>query len=156
MQEQVNEKTVALTVKGAKLTGRLLAKAMQAFMQKMREPPKSRPGKQSMRSLTKDGASLSNIEITDPSVKLFDRIVRKYNVRYYPTIDKSENPPKWTVFFKAKDADALTAAFGEYSKQMLKQKTRKPSLLAKLSQFRDKAKQLASPVKNRSKGEREI
>jgi hypothetical protein len=39
MQEQVNERTVALSVKGAKLTAHLLAKAMRAFVNKAREPP---------------------------------------------------------------------------------------------------------------------
>jgi hypothetical protein len=36
--EQVNEKAVALSIKGAKVTGRLLAQAMQAFLKKAREP----------------------------------------------------------------------------------------------------------------------
>ena len=156
MQEQINEKTVALTIKSTKLTGRLLAQAMQAFLRKAREPPKAKRGRQSIRSLTRDGASLSNIELLDPSIKQFDRIARKYNVRYSLKVDKSEEPPKWIVFFKAKDADALMAAFGEYSKIMVKHKEQKPSLLEKLVNFRDLARQVAAPVKNRSKGEHEL
>jgi hypothetical protein len=56
------------------------------------------------------------------------------------------------VFFKARDADALTAAFNEYSKITLREKTRKPSILASLEKFIEVAKNIASPVKNRSKG----
>ena len=156
MQEQVNEKTVALTVKAAKLTGRLLAQAMQAYIRKMREPPKVKPGRHSLRSLTKDGASLSNAELLDPNARQFDRIARKYNVRYHLKIDKAENPPKWIVYFKAKESDALMAAFKEYSKVTLKQKEQKPSLLEKLAKFKDRAKQFAAPVKHRSKGGHEL
>jgi len=152
MQEQVNEKSIALAIKGSKLTGRLLAQAMKAALRKLKEPPKEKSGKQSIRSLTKDGASLSNAELLDPNARQFDRIARKYNVRYHLKVDRSVTPPKWMVFFKAKDADALTAAFGEYSKVMLKQKTKKPTLLARLAKFKEIIKQFATPAKNRSKG----
>jgi hypothetical protein len=60
VQEQVNERTVALSIKGAKLTGRLLAKAMQAFLKRARASPKVKPGMQSVKSLTKSGASLQD------------------------------------------------------------------------------------------------
>ena len=155
MQEQVNEKSVALTVKGAKITGRLLAKAMQAFLKKAREPT-HKHGKQTVKTLTKQGASLSSIEVTGNNIGSFKRVARKYNVDFALKRDDSESPPKWMVFFKAKDADALTAAFKEYSTTVLKEKTKKPSMLAKLNKFKELAKSLAAPVKNRSRGEREV
>jgi hypothetical protein len=154
LQEEVNNKTVALTVKGAKLTGRLLAKAMRAFLQRSRASPKAKPGLQSVKSLTKQGASLTNVEITGDNIGDFKRIARKYNVDFALKRDDSETPPKWTVFFKAKDADALTAAFNEYSKVKLKVKEKTP-LHSKLEKFKEIAKQFA-PVKNRNRGEREI
>ena len=155
MQEQVNEKTVALSVQGAKLTGRLLANAMKAFLNKARQPPKAKTGKQSVKSLTKQGASLSNIEITGDNIGSFKRVARKYNVAFSLQRDSSEVPPKWLVFFKAKDADALTAAFKEYSQNILKVKA-KPSFLAKLNKFKELAKSLAAPVKRREKGGHEL
>ena len=153
--EQLNEKAVALTVKGAKITGRLLAQAMQAFLKKARETH-HKHGKQSIKSLTKQGACLSNIEITEKNIGSFKKVARKYNVDFALKRDDSESPPKWMVFFKAKDADAITAAFNEYSKQMLKVKSRKPSMLNKLNVFKLLAKSRAAPVKNRSKGELEV
>jgi hypothetical protein len=138
------------------MTGRLLAKAMQEFLKKMKEPQKPKQGKQSIKSLTKQGASLSNIEITGDNIGSFKRVARKYNVYFALKRDDSETPPKWMVFFKAKDADALTAAFKEYSSSVLKEKTKKPSILTKLNKFKELAKSLASPVKNRNKGERDL
>jgi len=47
-------------------------------------------------------------------------------------------------------------AFNEYSKAQLKVKTQKPSLLARLEKAKELAKQIAAPVKNRSKGGHEL
>jgi hypothetical protein len=151
----MNEKTVALSVKAAKLTGRLLAKAMREFLKKAREPTYRR-GKQSVKSLTKQGAALSNIEISGDNIGDFRRVARKYNVGFALKRDDSESPPKWLVFFKAKDADAITAAFGEYGKALLKHKEHKPSLLDRLEKAKELVSQIAAPVKNRSKGGHEL
>lgn len=155
MQEQVNEKTVALSIKGAKLTGRLLAKAMRAFLQKAKQPGKTKQGKQSVRSLTKQGASLAEVEVED--INTFKKTARKYNIDFAVRRDDSVSPPNWIVFFKAKDSKALESAFKEYSSVMLKHKEHsKPSMLDKLQKFKELAKSLAAPVKNRDRGEREI
>jgi len=151
LQEQVNDKTVALSIKAIKITSKLLAQAMQAFIKKMGEPH-LKHGKQSIKSLTKHGASLSNIDITGDNIGSFSSTARKYNIDFALKRDDSESPPKWMVFFKARDADALTAAFKEFSTIQLKQKNRKPSLLAALEKAKQLVSQLASPVKNRSKG----
>ncbi|MCL2775673.1 MAG: PcfB family protein [Oscillospiraceae bacterium] len=155
MHEQVNEKTVALSVKGVKITGRLLAKAMRAFLKRAREPTAKR-GRQSVKSLTKQGASLANIEISSDDIGTFKRTARKYNVDFALKRDDSETPPRWIIFFKAKDSQALEAAFKEFSAVTLKHKERKPSMLAKLSKFKELAKSIAAPVKNKNRGEREI
>ena len=154
MQEQVNDKAVALTVKAAKLTGRMLAKAMREFLKKVREPTYNH-GKQSVKSLTKQGASLSNIEIGGDNIGSFSKTARKYNVDFALKRDSSETPPRWVVFFKAKDSDALTAAFNEYTKTTLRKKER-PSMLTSLAKFKELAKNRAAPAKNRSRGEREL
>jgi hypothetical protein len=155
MQEQVNERTVALSVKGAKLTVHLLAKAMRAFVNKAREPPAKgakATGLQSVKSLTKQGNSLANIEITGENIGVFKRTARKYNIDFSLKKDNSENPPKWIVFFKSKDADAMTAAFKDFSAVILKQK-QKPSVIGKLNRLKEFVKTVAAPVKKRHRGE---
>ena len=160
MQEVVEEKTVALTMKGTKLTGRLLAKAMRAFIRMAKKNKNKAPtlkhGKQSLKSLSKEGSSLSNIEITDKNIGSFKKTARKYNVDFALKRDNSVAPPKWLVFFKGKDADSLTAAFNEYSNKILKTKTRKPSILTKLNKFKDIAKAIAAPTKSRNRGGHEL
>jgi len=155
MQEQINDKTVALSVKAAKITGRLLAQAMRDFMKKAREPT-YKHGKQSVKSLTKQGASLSNIEITGENIGSFKRVARKYNIDFALKKDSSETPPKWMVFFKAKDADSLTAAFKEFSSIQLKHKKSRPSALDALEKAKELVSAIAPPAKKRHKGEHEL
>ena len=152
--EQINDKNVALSIRGAKVTGRLLAKAMQAFLKKAREPT-AKHGKQSLKSLSKGGASLADIEISGDNIHSFNKIARKYNIDYSLQRDAAADPPRCVVFFKAKDSKALESAFKEYSKIELKRKDKTP-MLKRLDIFKKLAKEAAPPAKNRSKGEREL
>ena len=153
--EQINDRSVAICVKGAKLTGRMLAQAMRALLKKMKEPG-YKHGEQSLKSLTKQGTSLADIEISGENIGTFKKTARKYNVDFALKCDKSDNPPKWVVFFKAKDDKALEAAFNEYSKVTLKHKTVKPSMLTKLRNFKELAKNVLTPAKNRNQGGHEL
>ena len=65
--------------------------------------------------------------------------------------DRSTSPPKYLIFFKGRDADALTAAFTEYTGKKVKkaEKTERPSVLAKLSRFKELVKNTV--VKRRQK-----
>jgi len=165
LQEQVNEKTVALSVRGAKLTGRLLAKAMQEISRqsrarsaakRQRQQSVTKRGKQSLRDLKRDGAALENIEISGDNIGSFKKVARKYNVAFSLKRDNSETPPKWFVFFKAKDSQSLTKAFDEYSKIALREKKPKMTLRERIEKFRKRVMEQAAPVKNRERGGHEL
>ena len=98
-------------------------------------------GKQTLRQLMKQGAGVSNIEITDGNIKAFESTAKKYGIDYALKKDTTETPPRYLVFFKGRDADVLTAAFKEFSARKLTQEQR-PSIRKVLAAFRDKAKQL--------------
>ena len=72
-------------------------------------------GKQSVKKLMAHGASASSIELSGDT-KLFDRVARKWKVDY---AFYQEGPGKYLLFFKEKQADALTGCFAEYSKRVL-------------------------------------
>lgn len=122
------------------MTEQVLAKAMLAVLRKWkqsRDAPKE--GKQSIKQLSK-GGTLSNIEITEGNIKNFDPVARKYGISYALQKDSASEPPRWMVFFRAKDVDAITAAFKEYSKKAVKRATDKPSALDAMRNFREKMK----------------
>ena len=159
--EAISEKMVSLIWRGSKLTAQKLAQMMKKYLadtQKQKvtqKTPKTYQGKQSVKKLVGQGQGVSNIEVTDGNIKSFERVARKYGVDFALKKDSSVEPPKWMVFFKAKDADALTAAFKEYSQVTLKTKS-KPSFLAKLYKFKELAKSLVPPVRRREKGGHEL
>lgn len=152
MQEEVENRTLTLIVSGTKFTGRLFKAAISKYMahrrekklekQRSRDSPVTPKGKQTVKQLIGQNQGVSNIEINDPSIKDFERIARKYGVDYAVKKDRSASPPKYLIFFKARDADALTAAFTEYTSQKVKkaEKTERPSVLAKLAQFKELVK----------------
>ena len=148
MQEEVENRTLTLIVSGTKFTGRLFKAAVSKYMahrkekklekQRSRDSPVTPKGKQTVKQLIGQNQGVSNIEINDPSIRDFERIARKYGVDYAVKKDRSASPPKYLIFFKARDADALTAAFTEYTSKKVKkaEKTERPSVLAKLSHFK--------------------
>ena len=144
MQDEVNEKVVALSIKGAKLTAEMLQKAMKEVLSQVKKEVDKQAiphGKQSLRQLMKQNAGVSNIEITDGNIKAFESTAKKYGIDYALKKDATETPPRYLVFFKGRDADVLTAAFKVFSARKLTQEQR-PSIRKVLAAFRDKAKQL--------------
>ena len=149
MQEEVENRTLTLIVSGTKFTGRLFKAAISKYMahrrekklekQRSRDSPVTPKGKQTVKQLIGQNQGVSNIEINDPSIRDFERIALKYGVDYAVKKDRSASPPKYLIFFKARDADALTAAFTEYTGKKVKkaEKTERPSVLAKLAQFKE-------------------
>ena len=148
MQDEVNEKTVSLCIRCGKVTANLLKAAMKKALTKMEQEKqklqgqkqpkqdkedKTYKGKQSMDKLMKQNVQLSNIEITDENIKSFERVAKKYSIDFSLKKDVNADPPRYYVFFKARDADVMTAAFKEYTGQSLN-KDKKPSVRKKLQQ----------------------
>ena len=167
VSDQFTEKTVALSIKAAKLDAKILSKAIQKLLKsgsklaKKLSTPKdmSGKGKQTVKQLARQGQGVSNIEINDKNIKSFESVARKYGVDFALKKDTVETPPKWLVFFKGRDADALTAAFKEFSaKETKKQRNaEKPSVLENLRSLTDKVKvQVIDKVKNKSRGGHEL
>jgi len=157
----MHDKNIALIIKGGKLTGKTLAKAMKAFLSGSKKLGKkvtmpknmSGQGRQTVKQLTRQGVGVSNIEISDKNIKSFESVARKYGVDFAVKKDISENPPRWLVFFKGRDADAITAAFKEFSAKQLTKTAEKPSVIVGLKNLLEKVKnQVLDQTKNKQKG----
>ena len=153
----MNEKTVSLCIRCGKVTANLLKAAMVKALAKMeqekkqqgqktnqKQPQKEKEdktykGKQSLDKLMKQNVQLSNIEITDGNIKSFEQVAKKYSIDFSLKKDTTAKPPRYFVFFKARDADVMTAAFKEYTGKSLN-KTKKPSVRAKLKDAITQAK----------------
>lgn len=138
MQEDIERRTVALSVNATKLTGRTLAKVLAAALRQIQKGHQERQtpqGRQSVKKLMNHGVSTNSLDLSGDT-KLFDRVARKYNVDY--AFHKT-GPDKYLLFFKAGQADAITACFGEYTKLVLNRgKSHRPSILKQLKNFADR------------------
>ena len=157
MQEETNEKTIALYIKTGKLTAQQLQKAMKALlaqMKKQQDRQKIPHGKQTLKQLMKQNAGVSNIEITKDNIKAFESTAKKYGIDFALKKDSTETPPRYLVFFKGRDADALTAAFKEFSAKKLTQE-QKPPIRKLIVSLKEKAAALNTQrdkVKNKDRG----
>ena len=80
MQEEVTQKTIALSVKTGKLTAQALQAALKKYLQHRAKGPKLHHGKQSLKKLKAHGAALTNIEVTEANVGAFKPCAKKYGV----------------------------------------------------------------------------
>ena len=130
------------------MTANVLKSAISKYLAYRKEKAKQGPvkpcGKQSVKQLVGQDQGVTNIEITDKNIKDFERIARKYGVDFALKKDKTGDIPKYLVFFKARDADALTAAFKEYTAKTDRKKER-PSVLKKLRKFKEVAADIDTP-----------
>ena len=150
MQDEVRDKSVALVIKvgktGGKLTADLLKWAIRRY-QAQQKNPKIHHGKQTVKQLVGQGSGVQNIEITEKNIKSFERVARKYGVDFALKKDTTSQPPRYLVFFKSKDADALTTAFAEYSGKVVKHQTQaKPSIRRQLVQLQEVVKKMAQSL----------
>jgi hypothetical protein len=138
LQEELENKMIAISVSASKLTARTLAKALAAIgrkIQKERQKGLTPQGKQSVKKLMNHRVNTNSLDLSG-STRQFDRVARKYNVDY---AFHKVGPQKYLLFFKAGQADAITACFAEYSKKVLT-KSRRPSIREQLKHFAEQAR----------------
>lgn len=145
MQEELNEKVLSLCISGGRISEKIFKDAVAGLLgelererlqdrQKAAEKKQEAAGrrKQSLKKMVRQGCQLSSIEVADGNIKSFEKCARKYHVGYSLMKDKSASPPRYYVFFKAKDVDVMTAAFRKYTGKTLEREN-KPSVLKPLA-----------------------
>ena len=161
-QEEIENRTANLAISVTKLTARALISAylkhrqhakvrkekVSARKQAARDAPPR--GRQTVRELIGQNQGVSSMEIGKTDLKGFEVVARKYGVDYAIRKDQSGEKPRYIVFFKARDADALSAAFKEYmASVMRKDHEKKPSVLKQLHKFIEIAKSVPQKVRKR-------
>ena len=164
MQEEVENRTVNLAIMTTKLSFRSLYagfvkfrrfQAEQKFAKAQKKAQKEKAksevhDKQTVKELVGQNQDVSNMEIAKTDLKGFEKVTRKYGVDYAIRKDASQDPPRYVVFFKARDADALTAAFKEYSTEVMR-KEKRPSVLKQLKKFKALVASAPDKVCNKDK-----
>jgi len=114
IDEEISRSTIAISVRASKLTARGLAYALGEAATKIRKA-QAPQGKQTVKQLLRHGGEASAIDLPGRA-KDFDRVARRWGVDY--AIKRVEKG-KYLLFFRAKQADAITGCFSEYSRRMM-------------------------------------
>lgn len=146
VQQEIEQKTINFAISTTKLTARTVLKGMQFLLRQYDK--NASLGKQSMKRLIRQNRGVTSVDIEKTGIKDFDRYARRYHVDYAIQKDTSCTPPRYMIFFKAQDTDALDAAFKEYSASLLN-KTKRPSVLAKLHELVQTAAELPGKVRHK-------
>ena len=142
MQEEVENRTVNLAISTTKLTFRTIVNGYNAWKRhhqaKVAQKTAQLPiGKQSIKELIGQNQGVSSIPIEKTDLKGFEQVARKYGVDYAIHRDKSVSPPKYVIFLKGRDSEAINAAFTEYSAGQIQRESKpRTSVLARLQQFK--------------------
>lgn len=146
VSRETMNKSINIAVKVSKPTLKAFIKALKFVVGKptkaigkaVGEKIHPTKGKQSVKTLVRQGQGVSTIPLADEGLKDFQKIAKKYGVDFAVVKDKNVEPLVYTIFFKAKDMDVITKILQDYSnKQVNKASKERPSVLEKLKKFKE-------------------
>ena len=124
MQEEVEQRIVSLMISCGKLGEQEFRKAIAKLLEQLKNDrqkhqySKANPhGKMTVKQLAAKDKGLQSIEVTDQNIGSFNRIARKYGIDFAPFKVRAKSGT-WCSL--APDADAMTAAFKEYTAKQVR------------------------------------
>ena len=155
LQEEVENRTVNLAITTTKLTSRQLIRILnKVYHDMMSQQERSPKGRQSVKKLLQQNQGATASEVDQRGIREFEQLARKYGIVYAVRKNKSVDPPRYTVFVRAKDGEALGALCNEYQARVMNRKE-KPSVLAQLSKFKNLVASLPKKIREK-KQERDL
>ena len=138
MQEEIENRSVNLAVTTTRLSVHTILSGIKAYLnhrakvknQKLAKEAEGPHGRMTVKELIGKDQGVSSIPLDDSRIRDFEHVARKYGVDFAVTKDKSQTPPKYTIFFKAKDADALKQLRHKERPSLLKQLTKLKAIVA--------------------------
>ena len=144
MNEEVSKDVIRFAFRYAgRPTAKVLWKMLKTFLKfaatkTLHQLFGPKHGKQTVKQLVRQGQGATSMDVRGESMWTFKRIANKYGVDFAFVKDKVEDPPRYTVFFKAKDIDAISAVVKEYSAKVVKREGHeKPSLVKELRKYKE-------------------
>ncbi|MCR4907547.1 MAG: PcfB family protein [Lachnospiraceae bacterium] len=146
MQEESTQRTIALVIRTGRLTEIVLKRAMILYLNYKQHAPEKH-GRISVKKLMGKDQGANTMEINNANIKTFNRVAARYNIDYAVQKDKSQNPPKYIIYFKGRDADVIARAFRDFCDLNEKKKNREP--------LRKKLEKVKEAIANRPERERQ-
>ncbi|MFT9077324.1 DUF3801 domain-containing protein [Ethanoligenens sp.] len=155
MQEHVQERTVAVSVRALKLSGRGLLKLFGLLIRALKQIRQDQKlsGKMEYKDLVRTGGGLTGQEIHTEDTAILDKICRAHGLRYSLRKDITDTPPKWTLWCESKNIEVVQQVQKELASRLMKKKDKgkdRPSLLEKLKKLKQYVRSV-NPAKVRNK-----
>jgi len=167
MNDEISEKSINLAVRVGQITVDEIKKNLEKLINDISEgkyagkeivdniiKPEPKHGQMTLKQLSKQNDGLSTLELTDPNLLELSRVMKKHNVDFAAVKD---GKGKYTLFFKGKDADAVTHALKQYTQKIVRRTKDKPSIKIDLDEAKKAANafnKMREKVKDKSRGAR--
>ena len=132
MDDEVSEKTVNIVISTTRITFQTITNGIRLYLarhsgyaeqqQGQEELPRKR-GKQTVKELMQQDQGVKTIEVNDAKIRELERLMRKNGIDFAITKNRKTKPPRFLVFFKAKDEDVLHAVLSEMVGKQIHGKT---------------------------------
>jgi len=149
MQEQVSEKIISLSIQTAEGAGSALREAVRLYINRHQNGenlldkvklPELERNKVKVSDLVHLGG-ISKADVMDEDLRAFERVAKKYQVKYAVEKNKDEKNPGYTFFFQSKDSVVLDKAMAEFiAKKERDANRKKESVEKRLNNAKDKVK----------------
>lgn len=149
IQEESTQRTVALMIRTSRLTESILKKAMIMYLREANNRPETH-GRISVRKLLGKDQGANTMEINNANIRSFNRVASRYNIDYAIQKDKTQDPPKYIVFFKGRDADVISRAFKDFC-DLNEKKRNRVSLIEKLKKLKEAKIEKAGKARKKEK-----
>ena len=156
--DQISRESFDVAVAGIKFGGRITGRALLKILKwavekgknKIQQAKEDKHGKQSIKKLLRKDQGVTSVDISKTEARDFQKVARKYGVDFAVVKHVNENPPVYTIFFKAKDQDAITDVIRAYSEKKI-MKSEKQSVLKKLHKLKEKVASIPRKTIHRAK-----
>ena len=153
VRDQVVKPTLRIVIqKLKKIAEKDLVEALKKVRDTFQNRKENIHGEMSIKDLIKKDQGALAVDIDAMGLRDFRRLANKFGVDFAIVKTKFDDKTKYSVFFKARDADAISAVINEYTARQLKiEKFGRPSVLAKLEAFKKIAAELSKKAVEKMK-----
>ncbi len=158
INDEVNQKTINIEIKVAKLTAKAILKAMKVVMSKAAKSgmsfgsyvhEKTKNNSTKLKDIVKKGQLQNMDNLHDDELKELKKQFNKYGVKF--SVMKDKETGLYSVFFQAKDTKVLDLAFKKALEKAEKKQDKRESTKKVLDNFKEKVKNVISKDKVKNK-----
>ncbi|WP_051538306.1 PcfB family protein [Butyrivibrio proteoclasticus] len=161
VNEQLTQEAIRFCYRGSKEVIHLSEKSMVYIMKlynatikpakdRIFKDPQDCHGKMSVKKLIRKDEGATCVDISKTELRDFQKVAKRYGVDFAVVNHKNSDPQTYSIFFKARDQDAITDVIRYYTEKKL-MKEQKPSLKEKIDHFKQKIAEGPKKVLNKVK-----